>query len=130
MTDGGFVMQPLPPHPDKPDTPRTEVTVLASIDSARFVLPDSVVGVILKVFAPLVYKSVLKVLHRMFHQAAGRAGRMPSTAAAASGPSECGGSSSMLLERLALRPEYAAVDAHAARVLAAQQAAAAAGAGQ
>lgn len=124
MNVGGFRLVPVQPSPDKPDTPRTEVTVLVSIDAARFVIPDNIISCVLKVFAPLVYKSVLKVFTRMFHTAAAAApaGR---TAAGKDGPqrsspSTC--SSSLLLERLTLRPEYAALDAHAARVLASEAA--------
>lgn len=118
MTVGGFRLVPLQPSPDKPDTPRTEVTVLVSIDAARFVVPDSIISCVLKVFAPLVHRSVLKVLEKMFHQAAAPA---RSTTQGSGGPSRtpsvCG--TSMLVERLALRPEYAALDVHATRVLAA-----------
>lgn len=114
---------PLQPLPDQPDTPRTEVTVLVSIDATRFVVPDSIISCVLKVFAPLVHKSVLKVLTRMFHQAAKPAG---STATGSGGPSRppsvCG--TSLLVERLGLRPEYAALDVHATRVLTAAAAAA------
>lgn len=118
MTVGGFRLVPLQPLPDQPGTPRTEVTVLVSIDVTRFVVPDSIISCVLKVFAPLVHKSVLKVLARMFHQAAKPSG---SSAHGSAGPSRtpsvCG--TSLLVERLGLRPEYAALDVHATRVLAA-----------
>jgi hypothetical protein len=123
MTVGGFKVEPLQPLPDQPDTPRTEVTVLVSIDATRFVVPDSIISCVLKVFAPLVHKSVLKVLARMFHQIAKPAGS--TTAHGSAGPSRapsvCG--TSLLVERLGLRPEYAALDVHATRVLAAAAAA-------
>jgi len=125
MNVGGFKLVPLPPLPDQPDVPRTEVTVLVSMDAASFVLPDSIISFILKVFAPLVHKSVLKVFNRAFHASDGpaaAAGRCPSggPGSARSPPSAGSCSGSMLVERLLLRPEYAALDAHAQRFLAAQ----------
>lgn len=141
---------PLPPSPDAPDTPRTEVTVLVSIDAARFVVPDSIISFVLKVFAPLVHRNVLGIFKRMFHKTTPTAGggsmssssgataaaasRVPSHSAVSAGPSRSGVStttcsSGMLLERLALRPEYAALDRHAAQVLSAKAAAATAGSG-
>lgn len=133
MNVGGFRMVPLPPSADKPTTPRTEVTVLVSIDAARFVVPDSVISCVLKVFAPLVHKSVLKVFARMFHTAAATAASGPAVRAGpaaadgprCSSPTTC--TTSLLVERLGLRPEYAVLDAHAARVLEAEAEAAAAG---
>lgn len=135
LTAGGFRLVPLPPAPDKPTTPRTEVTVLATIDAARLVVPEAIISCVLKVFAPLVYKSVLKVLAHMFHQntAAGRgdaaakhsgSAQQEAPAAAAGGGSGSTCSTSVLRERLALRPEYAALDVHAAKRLAAGAAAA------
>ena len=128
MNVGGFKLVPLPPLPDSPDTPRTEVTVLVSIDATAFVVPDSIISFILKVFAPLVHKNVLAVFRRMFHQAGGSAvaavaARQASSSAppSRSAPSVATCSGSMLLERLALRPEYAGLDAHVAQVLAAQR---------
>jgi hypothetical protein len=118
MNVGGFRMMPLQPSADKPNTPRTEVTVLASIDATCFVVPDSIISCILKVFAPLVYKSVLKVFARMFHTAAAAApAGSPADGPQRSSPSVC--STSLLVERLGLRPEYAALDAHAACTVAA-----------
>jgi hypothetical protein len=118
MNVGGFRMTPLQPSADKPNTPRTEVTVLVSIDATRFVVPDNIISCMLKVFAPLVYNSVLKVFARMFHTAAAAA---PSSSAAV-GPQRSSQpvcSTSLLIERLGLRPEYAALDAHAQRSVAA-----------
>lgn len=126
MNVGGFKLVPLPPLPDQPDVPRTEVTVLVSMDAASFVLPDSIISFILKVFAPLVHKSVLKVFKRAFHASDGptaaAAGRCQSggPGSARSAPSTASCSGGMLVERLLLRPEYAALDAHAQRFLAAQ----------
>lgn len=135
MEVGGFRLVPLQPSADKPNAPRTEVTVLVSIDAARFVIPDSIISCVLKVFAPLVHKSVLKVFARMFHTAAATtAASAPAVRAgsAADGPrcsSPTTSSTSLLVERLDLRPEYAVLDAHAARVLAAEAEAAAGPAG-
>jgi hypothetical protein len=123
MEVGGFRLSPLPPSADKPDTPRTEVTVLVSIDAARFVIPDNIISCVLKVFAPLVHKSVLKVFARMFHTTTARAGPSAGGSARSSSLTTC--STSLLVERLGLRPEYAVLDAHAARVLAAEAQAAA-----
>ena len=123
MNPGGFRLVPLPPSPDAPDTPRTEVTVAVNIDAGRFVVPDHIISVVMRVFAPLVHKSVLGVFKRMFHAAAAPQGGKAAAGQAHSGGSVC--SSIMLRERLALRPEYAALDEHAARVLAAGAAASA-----
>jgi hypothetical protein len=123
MNPGGFRFKPLPPSPDKPDTPRTEVMVCVSMDAARFAIPDHVISILMRVFAPLVHKSVLSVFTRMFHQPA----VVPAGTGAShahSSPSVCAGS--MLRERMGLRPEYAALDSHAARVLAGTAAAGAA----
>lgn len=123
MNVGGFRMTPLQPSADKPNTPRTEVTVLVSLDATRFVVPDNIISCILKVFAPLVHRSVLKVFARMFHTAA--AAPAGPAGSAGDGPQRSSPvcSTSLLVERLGLRPEYAALDAHAARVLAAAAAA-------
>ncbi|KAF6260429.1 hypothetical protein COO60DRAFT_1700303 [Scenedesmus sp. NREL 46B-D3] len=111
MDGGGFKFRPLQPHPDRPGVQRMEATVLASIDASRWAVPDALISFVLKVFAPLVLKSVLKVLQRMFHS---------SSNGKTSGGSACSGST--LMQRLAVRPEYAAIGAHAQRYLAAEAA--------
>jgi hypothetical protein len=84
----------------------------------RWVVPDALISFVLKVFAPLVLKSVLKVLQRMFHTSSAKpGGARPGSADGAA----CSGSA--LTQRLAARPEYAAIGAHARRYLAAQAAA-------
>ncbi|WIA09921.1 hypothetical protein OEZ85_010135 [Tetradesmus obliquus] len=123
MDAGGFKFMPLPPHPARPGVPRMEVTVLVSIDASRWVVPDALISFVLKVFAPLVLKSVLKVLQRMFHSSSSSKGGAGSPAGAA-----CSGSA--LTQRLAARPEYAAVGAHARRYLVAKAAAQAGSAAQ
>jgi hypothetical protein len=80
----------------------------------RWVVPDALISFVLKVFAPLVLKSVLKVLKRMFHSSS-------NGAAASADGTACSGSA--LTQRLASRPEYAAIGAHARRYLAAKAAA-------
>jgi hypothetical protein len=83
----------------------------------RWVVPDALISFVLKVFAPLVLKSVLKVLQRMFHSSSKPVRAKPGSADAAA----CSGST--LTQRLAARPEYAAIGAHARHYLAAQAAA-------
>lgn len=104
MHAGGFRFVPLPPDPSRPHVPRTEATVLLSFDAKKFVLPDAAISFILKIIAPLIYKSVHKVLDMMFH---GKADR-PS---GGDGKSEAG-QHTELLDRLGKRPEYAAVHKH------------------
>jgi hypothetical protein len=81
----------------------------------RWVVPDALISFVLKVFAPLVLKSVLKVLQRMFHSSSNGGAKGPH------GGSACSGST--LMQRLAARPEYAAIGAHARHYLAAKAAA-------
>eukprot|EP00882_Tetradesmus_deserticola_P008837 GHRQ01009321.1.p1 GENE.GHRQ01009321.1~~GHRQ01009321.1.p1 ORF type:complete len:198 (+),score=76.45 GHRQ01009321.1:13-606(+) len=111
MDAGGLKFRPLPPHPGRPGVQRVEATVLASIDASRWALPDSLISFVLKVFAPLLLKAVLKVLQRMFHSSS--KGKTSS-----SDDSACSGS--CLLQRLAVRPEYATIRANARRYLAAE----------
>jgi hypothetical protein len=96
MDAGGFRMRALPAAPD--GSPRTEVSVLVSVDASRFHVPDSVISTILKVVAPLIFKSVVRVLQRLVHGGGQGAG------------------SAALLERIALRPEYATLRAHVRRL--------------
>lgn len=102
MDAGGFKFVPLAPDPSRPEVPRTEATVLVSIDAKRFVVPDPVITFVLKVFSPLVYKSVVKVLAKLFHPDAQQGSQ------GGAGDS----SHSVLLDRLHSRPEYAAIDEH------------------
>eukprot|EP00775_Hariotina_reticulata_P012733 gene12733-12863_t len=126
MEAGGFKFKPLPPHPDRPGVARTEATVLVAIDSAKWVVPDAVISFVLKVFSPLVYKSVLKVLKRMFHPTLnGDAGRHHHGADAAnlchSGRSDSsfsGEGDTALRARLAARPLYAGIASHVEQHLA------------
>jgi hypothetical protein len=138
---GGFMFVPLPPAPDRPGVPRTECTVLMSVDARRLHVPDSIVSFVLRVFAPLVYRSVLHVLQGMFHTgdagsvASGRAstGGTPASTQRARGRSASagGGSSALaatgeaLLAKLRSRPVYGALARHVERhlVAAAEQAA-------
>jgi hypothetical protein len=82
----------------------------------RWVVPDALISFVLKVFAPLVLKSVLKVLQRMFHSSSKAPRAKPGSADGAA----CSGST--LTQRLAARPEYAAIGARARRYLAAKAA--------
>eukprot|EP00878_Enallax_costatus_P024985 GHUV01026699.1.p1 GENE.GHUV01026699.1~~GHUV01026699.1.p1 ORF type:complete len:492 (+),score=86.58 GHUV01026699.1:819-2294(+) len=75
MHAGGFKFIPLPPDPAKPNVQRMEAIVLMSMDAKKFVIPDTIISFLLKIFAPLVYKSVMKVLGSIFHQ---KNGRLPS----------------------------------------------------
>lgn len=61
MNAGGFLFKPLPPHPSRPSQLRMEAVVLVSIDATKWLVPDAIISFVLKVFAPLVYKSVIKV---------------------------------------------------------------------
>lgn len=106
MEAGGFRFVPLPPHPDRPGVPRTLVDVLVVSDATRWAVPDAVISFILKVFAPLVHRTVVKVLRRLFH--------------AAEASAEGDGA---LLARLASRPVYGAVAGHVEAFLAKQAAA-------
>lgn len=107
MDAGGFKFVPLPPDPARPSVPRMEATVLLSIDAKGFVVPDAVISFILKVFAPLVYKSVLKVLAKLFHPDA--------SIKRSQGGAEEPAADNELLQRLHSRPEYAAIAEHARR---------------
>eukprot|EP00879_Flechtneria_rotunda_P012757 GHRR01013321.1.p1 GENE.GHRR01013321.1~~GHRR01013321.1.p1 ORF type:complete len:363 (+),score=102.08 GHRR01013321.1:695-1783(+) len=103
MDAGGFLFKPLPPDPARPNVPLTETTVLVSIDAKKWTVPEAIISFVLKVFSPLVYRSVVKVLKRMFH----------------TGTSATDGdaSGSALMDRLALRPEYASIAANVRRYL-------------
>lgn len=100
MDAGGFKFVPLPS--ERPGVPRMEATVLVSFDAKRLALPDAIISFILKVLAPLLYKSVVSVLAKLFHPDDQRS-------------SKCGAadSHSALLDRLKSRPMYAVIDEHA-----------------
>lgn len=104
MHAGGFRFTPLPPDPSRPTVPRMEATVLISFDAKKFVVPDAIISFILKVIAPLIHKSVLKVLHTLFHGQA--------QSASEGSHKEEKGRHSELLERLKGRPEYIALHKH------------------
>jgi hypothetical protein len=104
---GGFRFAPLPSLDGK--KPRTEAIVLMGLDASTWAIPDAVISFVLKVFAPLVYSTVLSVLKKQFHKKGGTK------------------LSSRLLER---RELYDRVEAHVQQRLAKlAAAAAAAGAG-
>eukprot|EP00878_Enallax_costatus_P014374 GHUV01015034.1.p1 GENE.GHUV01015034.1~~GHUV01015034.1.p1 ORF type:complete len:383 (+),score=100.58 GHUV01015034.1:321-1469(+) len=103
MDAGGFKFVPLPSDPARPGCPRMEATVLLSMDAKRFALPDSIISFMLKVLAPLVYKSVVSVLSKLFHPDAQK------------GSKGGAGGHSALLDRLRSRPMYAGIDEHAKR---------------
>lgn len=101
MHAGGFKLIPLPPDPLKPDVHRTEVIVLMSMDAKKFLVPEAVISFLLKIFAPLVYKSVMKVMGGIFNNKASRA--VAGDAAV---------KHSALLDRLEARPEYGTLHRH------------------
>jgi hypothetical protein len=103
---GGFRFAPLPSLDGK--KPRTEAIVLMGLDASTWAIPDAVISFVLKVFAPLVYSTVLSVLKKQFHKKGGTK------------------LSSRLLER---RELYDRVEAHVQQRLAKLAAAAAAAAG-
>lgn len=97
-----FNFTPLPPSAPG-GRPRTHVTVVINIDAGMAYVPDAIISFILKVFSPIVYRIVVKVLKKHFHEM----------------------KDSALLQRLAQRPEYARLQKHADRYLAKQAEAAA-----
>lgn len=58
---------PLPPDPAAPGRPRLEATVVATLDARAVPVPDAVISFLLRVFAPVVYRSLTGACRRMFH---------------------------------------------------------------
>jgi hypothetical protein len=97
------------------------------LPAAKWVVPDAIISFVLKVFAPLVYKSVLKVLKRMFHStlhsAAGHhhhhgTGSLDIAHSDLSSNSFSGEGDTALRARLAARPLYAGIASHVEQHLA------------
>ncbi|GBF98776.1 hypothetical protein Rsub_11358 [Raphidocelis subcapitata] len=59
---------PLPADPQS-GAPRLDTTVVATLDARRVPVPDVIISFLLKIFAPLVYRSVVHACARLFHAA-------------------------------------------------------------